>query len=163
MFLLRWTVLEILLYHLKVGTKNCNLGKQAPRPSDSCWFSECLGGKRKKSRVQEACLKKNPNIQMQKSENPNHLCCSHKEVSMPIRVKLSVLWKKCFGGNVFIWWDLVVWGLLLCTLAPSCGIQSVWLRKSKVKRVSWRGKAVVEITIVILLLHHAEKIFQEFW
>jgi hypothetical protein len=45
----------------------------------------------KNQEFKKPVLKKTPNIQMQKSENPNHLCCSHKEVSMPIRVKLSVL------------------------------------------------------------------------
>lgn len=137
MVLVRWTVLQIVHYHLKVGPKELQLRKSSSPtywPSDSCWFSECLGGRRGESRVQEKTIQnknknKYPNAKKVKTRI---LCFSHKEVSVPIRVEISVIRNQCFRGKCVHWQGLVVWGLLLYTLAPSCEILSVQPRKNKV-------------------------------
>lgn len=51
------------------------------------------------ARVQGTCLRKPQTFQMQESEHLNHLCFSHKEVSMPIGVKSSGIKNQGFGGN----------------------------------------------------------------
>lgn len=58
------------------------------------WWVE-IGG----ASVQGPCLRKPQNIQIQKSEHLNHLCFSHKEVSLSIRVKNSGIRNQGFGGN----------------------------------------------------------------